>query len=288
MSETPLSILYRGSLLSCNYDCGYCPFAKSQDSRESLTKDAAELSRFVDWISQQTRPIRILFTPWGEAFIRRYYQEAMIRLGQMPHVKRIAIQTNLSLSTQALKRCQSAALALWCTYHPSQISREAFLEKCRWMRAEGMRFSVGMVGNRNELDEIAAMREALPADVYLWVNANRDEQADYRPQELDVLRQLDPLFEHNLHQYPSAGKPCNTGSHLISVDGAGNVQRCHFVKQSLGNLYDGSFKPTHAPCPNTHCDCHIGYIHLPHLKLETIYGDGLLERIPNTLRQESP
>ena len=280
MRNAPLSILYRGSLLSCNYDCGYCPFAKAQDSRESLAKDATELNRFVDWVRQQTRPIRILFTPWGEAFIRRYYQDAITRLGQMPQVKRIAIQTNLSLSLSALKRCQSETLVLWCTYHPSQISREAFLKKCRWMLAEGMRFSVGMVGNRNELDEIAAMREALPSAVYLWVNANRDEQLDYQHNELELLKRLDPLFEHNLHQYPSLGKPCNTGSQVISVDGAGNVQRCHFVKQSLGNLYDGSFSETHAPCPNHHCDCHIGYIHLPHLKLESIYRDGLLERIP--------
>lgn len=279
-SNSPLSILYRGSLLSCNYDCGYCPFAKAQDSRESLAKDAIELTRFVDWVSQQTRPIRILFTPWGEAFIRRYYQDAIIRLGQMPHVKRIAIQTNLSLSTSALKRCQSEALALWCTYHPSQISREAFLEKCRWMLAEGMRFSVGMVGNRNELDEIGAMREALPPEIYLWANANRDEQPDYQQTELELLKRLDPLFEHNLHQYPSEGKSCNTGSQVISVDSSGNVQRCHFVKQSLGNLYDGSFRETHAPCPNYSCDCHIGYIHLPNLKLESVYDDGLLERIP--------
>ena len=276
-----LSILYRGSLLSCNYDCSYCPFAKAQDSRASLAKDALELARFVDWVKQQPRPIRIFFTPWGEALIRRYYQEAIAELGKLPHVERIAIQTNLSLSQRAIERCQSDKLALWCTYHPSQTPRDQFLKQCDFLIERGIRFSVGMVGNRNEFDVIAAMRDALPEGIYLWVNANRDEQAHYHPQELEQLKRIDALFEHNLHEYPSLGKACNTGSRVISVDGSGNVQRCHFVKQSLGNLYDGSFTPTLDTCPKHSCDCHIGYIHMPHLQLDTAYGYGLLERVPS-------
>ena len=196
--EAALSILYRGSLLSCNYDCSYCPFAKAQDSRESLARDASELARFVDWVRQQTRPIRILFTPWGEAFIRRYYQDAIAELGTMPQVERIAIQTNLSLSNAAIERCKSDKLALWCTYHPSQTSRAAFLEKCEFLVSAGVRFSVGMVGNRDEFDEISRMREALPPEIYLWVNANRDEQADYQPAELDQLRQLLALCSQDI------------------------------------------------------------------------------------------
>ena len=278
----PLSILYRGSLLSCNYDCSYCPFAKAQDSRESLAKDAAELSRFVDWVGRQTRTINILFTPWGEAFIRRYYQEAISTLGKMPQVGRVAIQTNLSLSTGAIERCSSDKLALWCTYHPSQTSQKVFITKCQWLLKQNIRFSVGMVGNRSELDSIHSMRKALPKEVYLWINANRDEQATYHIQELSLLKNIDPLFEYNLHHYPSFGKPCNTGSTVISVDGNGNVQRCHFVKQSLGNLYDGSFKTTTATCPNVSCDCHIGYIHMPELNVNRLFKGGLLERIPDT------
>ena len=82
-----------------------------------------------------------------------------------------------------------------------------------------------------------------------------------------------------MHEYPSLGKLCHTGSTVISVDGSGNVQRCHFVKQSLGNLYDGSFVATTDACSKQMCDCHIGYIHMPHLGLEKHYEEGLLERI---------
>ena len=40
-----LSILYRGTLSSCNYDCPYCPFAKRKDSRATLATDARLASR---------------------------------------------------------------------------------------------------------------------------------------------------------------------------------------------------------------------------------------------------
>ena len=66
-----LSILYRGPLASCNYGCGYCPFAKRHDTREALARDYAALARFIDWI--EARPadrFKVLFTPWGEALIR--------------------------------------------------------------------------------------------------------------------------------------------------------------------------------------------------------------------------
>ena len=42
-----LSIYYRGSLKSCNYDCSYCPFTKQRDSRDELAHDASALRRFV-------------------------------------------------------------------------------------------------------------------------------------------------------------------------------------------------------------------------------------------------
>ena len=48
-----ISILYRGPLSSCNYACGYCPFAKRRETREELAADARALGRFVDWVGRQ-------------------------------------------------------------------------------------------------------------------------------------------------------------------------------------------------------------------------------------------
>ncbi len=52
-----LSILYRGPLSSCNYDCPYCPFAKRQETAAELLVDRAALERFVCWIPAGPRRI---------------------------------------------------------------------------------------------------------------------------------------------------------------------------------------------------------------------------------------
>jgi len=275
-----LQIQYRGRLASCNYDCGYCPFAKRKDSRAQLARDRANLERFVCW-TDYPAPVAILFTPWGEALTRRYYQQAIRTLSHLPQVQRVAVQTNLSAPLGWLEQCDPERVALWSTYHPSQTRRERFLARCTWLLQHGIRFSVGMVGNRADLAEAEALRAALPETVYLWINVNRAQQAAYTTAELARWQAIDPLFALNLPRYPSGGRPCLAGSQSISVAGDGTVQRCHFVKKPLGNLYQAAaYVPDTGPCPNTECHCHIGYIQLEHLQLYGVFGDGLLERIP--------
>ena len=91
-----LSILYRGPLSSCNYGCEYCPFAKHSETAAEHKQDERALDRFVAWVSSRASDnISILFTPWGEALIRKRYQQALVRLTNMPHVRKAVIQTNL-------------------------------------------------------------------------------------------------------------------------------------------------------------------------------------------------
>jgi hypothetical protein len=89
----------------------------------------------------------------------------------------------------------------------------------------------------------------------------------------------------NLVDHPSRGRPCRAGSAVISVDGDGDVRRCHFVEARIANLYDPGFEAALVPrpCPNATCGCHIGYVHLEPLGLEATFGDGILERIPARL-----
>lgn len=92
-----LSILYRGPLSSCNYGCRYCPFAKHKESRQEHEQDRQALARFVRWVEERSQAqLSVLFTPWGEALIRRRYQQALAQLTKLPHVRKAAIQTNLS------------------------------------------------------------------------------------------------------------------------------------------------------------------------------------------------
>lgn len=278
-----LSILYRGPLSSCNYDCAYCPFAKQRDSAAELKEDQRALERFIGWV--ETRAdirISVLFTPWGEALIRRWYREAIVRLSQTPHVPKVAIQTNLSCPLDWLSDSDLSAVGLWCTFHPSQTTRSEFLAQCRLLDQLGVRYSVGTVGLKPDFDEIKRLRQELQPDVYLWINAYKRETGYYSDSDVRTLEQIDPLFHLNTKYHSSLGRSCRCGTSVISVDGEGNVRRCHFIAEVLGNIYEPDFDRIlyDRPCTNQTCGCHIGYVHLDHLKLYNVYGKGVLERIP--------
>lgn len=279
-----LSILYRGPLSSCNYACGYCPFAKRREAAAERARDREALARFIAWVAARPEGDRIgvLFTPWGEALVRRCYREALIRLTNLPQTVRAAVQTNLSCGLGWVEKCDKAKLALWTTYHPSQVARPRFLSRCLELARRGVRFSVGVVGLREHFAEIEALRRELPDHVYLWVNAYKDQPDYYRPGETEWLTGIDPLFPLNNRRHPSVGRSCRTGSAVISVDGDGTVRRCHFIRAPLGNLYDVDFERvlSERPCTNATCGCHIGYVHLDELGLYGVFGNGVLERIP--------
>jgi MoaA/NifB/PqqE/SkfB family radical SAM enzyme len=282
MDLTRWNILYRGALSGCNYDCHYCPFAKTVDSRETLQKDAEDLRRFVDWVEQRTESIGILFTPWGEGLIRRHYQEAMVHLSHLPQVRKVAIQTNLSGSLSWAKAGNTDKLALWTTFHPSQTDRKSFLGRSRELDQMGIRHSVGMVGMREDLDEIESVRAELPAHIYLWVNAYKRERPYYSDAEIARLRAVDPWFEMNNVRHESLGKACQAGESSFSVDGEGNLYRCHFIRPSIANIYTAGFEAAlrPRPCSNATCGCYIGYVNLDEVRMAELFGEGRLERIP--------
>lgn len=282
-----LAFLYRGPLSSCNYACNYCPFAKHRESRAEHLTDQKALERFVDWVAERTSDkLSVFFTPWGEALIRPRYQKALIRLTNLPHLAKVAIQTNLSGKLDWVAACDKSRLAIWATYHPSQTTIAKFLAKCEILEQAGVRYSVGVVGLRENASEIQALRHALPPHVYLWINAYKNGAADYySPELLELFTEIDPLFPLNRKQHFSRGQACRTGETVIAVDGDGIIQRCHFVKKTLGNIYEAGFeeilKPR--PCPKLSCNCYIGYAHLEELELNKVFGDGILERIPQEM-----
>ncbi|MFC9515322.1 STM4011 family radical SAM protein [Nocardiaceae bacterium NPDC056970] len=275
-----LTILYRGPLASCDYDCPYCPFAKRRDTPEQLRADRAALERFRAWVEGQDRELSILFTPWGEGLVRSWYRRALVDLSRLPHVRRVAIQTNLSCRTGWLADAERDAVALWCTYHPGQTPHNRFLAKTRELTALGVRFSVGVVGLPEHLEPARRLRAELPEPVYLWVNAA--EGHEYTHADAADWAAIDPLFEYSRHPHRTRGRACRTGDTVVSVDGEGTARRCHFVRDELGNLYDGSFLEAlqPRPCPLDVCDCHIGYVHTEQLPLYDVFAGGVLERIP--------
>lgn len=279
-----LSILYRGPLSSCNYGCEYCPFAKHRETAAELAVDRHALRRFVDWVEGRAPDDRIavLFTPWGEALTRRWYREGLARLSQMPHVARAAIQTNLSAPLNWVEQADTSRLALWATFHPSEVDRATFVARCRELDQLGVNYSVGVVGLKEHRGEIEALRRELSPMTYLWINAYKREPGYYSPAELLGFAAIDPLFPVNNQRHTSFGRACRTGRTVISVDGEGTMRRCHFIHLPIGNLYEADFETAliERPCTNETCSCHIGYVHLDDLGLGPTFGAGILERIP--------
>ena len=289
------SILYRGPLSSCNYACSYCPFAKTRNTRAELADDEIRLERFVGWVRERSEKIGILITPWGEALIHRWYQRALCELSRLPNVRRAVTQTNLSCRLDWLDAADRSKLALWCTYHPSQVSLERFLAQCHILDEKGIRYSVGIVGTREALPFLEPLRAGLKPGIYIWVNAFKRQPDYYTTEEVKLVSAFDPLFPVNNQRHPSLGRACRTGHSVFAVDGNGDMRRCHFVKDVIGNIYEPGFEDAlrPRPCPTETCGCHIGYIHLQELGLDAVFGDGLLERIPaqtqtrmNTTRRE--
>ncbi len=284
MTSFDWSILYRGPLSSCNYACDYCPFAKTKNTRDELADDAAKLQRFTEWATTRSQSMGILFTPWGEALIRKHYQQAFVALSHADNVKRVAAQTNLSFNPEFLAECDLDAVRLWTTYHPTQTTLDAFVRRCETLSEMGVTYSVGCVGFTDAYDEIVALRKAIPDDVYVWINAYKRQNNYYSAEDIQKFEEIDPLFRFNTKRHPSLGRGCRAGHTAFTVDGEGIARRCHFIDQEIGSIYDDNFAAKLQPsaCTNTNCGCHIGYVHMPELELYERFGDGVLERIPAT------
>lgn len=277
-----LSILYRGPLTSCNYACRYCPFAKRTESRAQLDRDRLSLRRFTAWLGESSsHHFRVLFTPWGEALVRIWYRRAVTQLTHVPHLESVSIQTNLSCSLGWVDECRLDRLAFWATFHPTEADRATFVRKVNHLTAIGVRVSAGAVGVPAHIDEIARLRDELAPEVYLWINAQQPRSRPYSDAERARFTSIDPLFGLTARRHLSRGKPCRTGERVFTVDGDGDMRRCHFVDQVIGNVYtsdwEAALRPR--PCPNACCDCFVGFAHLVPLELEKVFGDYLLERV---------
>jgi MoaA/NifB/PqqE/SkfB family radical SAM enzyme len=284
-----LSLLFRGLLTSCNYACRYCPFAKRIESAARLNRDRQSVQRFTHWIADQSiHDWKILFTPWGEALVRNWYRKAVALLTHVPHVTSVAVQTNLSCGLDWIEECRPERLAFWATYHPQEADSALFLRKVLYLHERGVRLSVGMVGIPEFFDQIAAMRCALPPDVYLWINAQQPRPRPYTPDERSFLSAIDPQFELTAKRQRSLGKPCRTGQAAFTVDGQGSMRRCHFVDEIIGNIFEPNWEESLQIrlCPNRYCNCFLGKAQLAADSLAPFFGEQLLERIPDIAFQK--
>jgi MoaA/NifB/PqqE/SkfB family radical SAM enzyme len=283
-----LLVLFRTALEWCNYTCGYCPWNATVKRlpAEVFRRDEERVRRIVDRVAELPEPVEFFITPKAEYLVLPYWRSAVARLLALPQVRRVTVQTNLSFDVAAfLDAVDASRLALWTTYHPSEVPAEErgrLHAKWRLLRQRGVRFSVGIVGTRENLPHMHDLRHRLPADVYLWVNAYQREPNYYTAEELAAVRRVDPYFDLNNQSFPSRGRPCSAGERAVYLDEAGDLRRCFFVGEVIGNLFADGWRTLAGPqpCPRDSCHCYVGHMHIVELGFRGIYGDDLAVRIP--------
>ena len=283
-----LLALFRTRLEWCNFTCGYCPWNATvrRIPPEDFRADEARLRAILARVAELPRPVEFFITPKAEYLVLPYWRRAVAELLALPQVRRVTVQTNLSFDLPAfLDEADPGKLALWTTYHPRELEpaqRELLFARWDLLRERSIPFSVGLVGVRENLPEMLPLRQRLDPAVYLWVNPYQREPDYYAPEELALIRSVDPYFDTNHVDFPSRGRPCDAGHRAVYLDDEGDLRRCFFVGDVIGNLFRDGWvcRDEPEPCPRDGCHCYVGHMHIVELGFRARYGDGLAARIP--------
>lgn len=267
---------YRGSLKSCNYSCGYCPFSKKKASDGEKEADRKSLVRFVDYMLENLKEYSaVMAVPYGEALIHDYYWQELARLSRHPKIEFVGAQSNFSFSAKMIDmygECggDKKKLRLWGTFHPDMAKVEEFVNKCEEIMFRDVRFCAGCVGVPENIQILKKLRAMLPESIYVWVNKMDGLKRNYTMEEIKEFTGIDAYFENELCHYRTSDMMC---SDCRFVYASGEVYRCNLSRRPLGNIYEDRGKDfmeknigdESMGCDRRECSCYIAYCNL-HLK----------------------
>lgn len=277
---------YRGYLTSCNYACGYCPFSKRKMTEEQSRKDQEALDRFLCQMEAETENHALLIVPYGEALIHAYYWVAMARLSQIPTEEYVGCQTNLSfpvekmLSIYETSGGEKQKLRLWCTFHPSMTTVENFVMQCRQLEQAGIAYSVGAVGNPEEMIQIQTLRKKLPEHVYVWINQMDGWKKKYTEEEIQNFQKIDPYFPLELKHYPADSSKCRK-SVFQEADGSRYFCNLHAAQA------EGSSRNIHAAqAGGSSCNIHAAQAGESSRNIHVVQAGGACHDLPSSQTEE--
>ena len=227
------TLIYRGSLKSCNYRCSYCPFSKRRTSARELEQDRAQWFSFLQSFPGQAAASGIralLIAPYGEALIHPWYWEGLAHISACQNIDAVGAQTNLSFPLESsLSRFTEHGgiqkkLRLWATFHPEMTTAEAFANQCRRLFAAGISLCAGAVGVPKHKNLIQTLRRILPAEIYLWINKMDGLKRPYTEEEIRLFQSIDPYFDRELRHVPADERLC---FNRLFVEADGKVRRCN-------------------------------------------------------------
>lgn len=254
------TVYYRGLVRTCNYNCPYCPFGKKR--RMDLQKDTKALEAFCAKVGQLGQ-VGVMFAPRGECLIYDHYQQAVAQISAYGNTDFVCCQTNLSFDVEKFSKTAGLGiekLSLWCSFHPSQTTIDSFVGKCLALSRLGVNYCVGAVGNPGDTEVLEELRNKLPKEVYMWINAMDGLGRPYTADEIDAFSRIDPLFSISVEGFLSDPGLCRGGRDAIFVEGNGDFFACNISRAKLGNLYSAdAFRTPAKTCISKKCDCYLAY-----------------------------
>ena len=152
-------IFFRGDIDFCNYSCSYCPFAKKTQSIDKIQKEEDNLNKLFFYVKNMDEDANIMITPYGEALIHPIYQVFIARLSTLDNVRKIGIQTNLTVDAKALmstleeNKTVFSKIMLWATFHSQFTDIEKFCNKANQL-SKLISISCSMIGSFNSITDI--------------------------------------------------------------------------------------------------------------------------------------
>lgn len=293
------TILYRGSLKSCNYRCSYCPFSKHKTMMSESERDKRQFQRFCDSIERRAAEFNIgavFVVPYGEVSAHSWYWEGLGRLAGIPGVDRVGLQTNLSFSAEKCLRLfglpaageegfvpgahhrREKKLCIWATFHPEMTDVYAFSEKCRRLTEWGVNLCAGAVGVPENISLITKLREKLSPDIYLWINKMDGLGRNYTEEEKKAFSEIDPFFGQELDNPAAHASMCGD---RCFVEADGRVHACNISKAKTVNWYEGNQEEIFRPlCGRKRCSCYLAYGGRTDFAGRPFFGEYPLFRIP--------
>ena len=267
------TVLYRGSLKSCNYHCSYCPFSKHGAARNELEKDRKQWFSFAKNYREQAfgqKICAVMVTPYGEALVHPWYWEGLACMSACSFTKAVGAQTNLSFLPQTALEIYAGnggivkKLRLWATFHPEMTTVAQFAEKCRLLAAEGITLCAGAVGVPQNMALLQQLRAALPQEIYLWINRMDGLGRAYTQDEIQCFSDIDPYFYRELQVHPADASQCLD---RLFLEGDGKRRLCNI-------------SAAYQECRRKACTCYLAYGGREHLVNQLLFGPLPLFRIP--------
>jgi hypothetical protein len=282
------TVYYRGLVTACNYRCSYCAFRRGgirgeiRGAADDFVADKIALEKFCNALENlfavsansevsaslvsdfaqpsvgtenESLPLyTVMIVPRGEVMIHEYYHDAIAKIVNLPHIHTVGCQTNLSFDVKNFaKKTNTSKISLWCSFHPSQVTLENFLAQCRLLTDCGISYCVGAVAS--DIPMLKKLRELLPKDVYMWINAK-----DKNTSNDETFSEIDPYFYLERENFTADPTRCHGGRESIFVEANGDYFACNISKIKLGNIYHTDFQNTpHNLCRAKKCDCYLAY-----------------------------